>query len=302
MRSRSFFSLGEVAVKVAIFFDGKNFHVGWKDRAGGVELDYGRLATWVVEQVGGSALWGANYYTGIETSGPAAAAQAGFTAFLDRLEEQPGYFVKRFPRKTDVFRCEVCSAENRFTREKEVDTTMVADMLRLAAVDGFDILVLVSGDADYAPAVEGVRTLGKKVYVATWGGRGLAPRLRRSAFDHIDLTKGLDSFTAQPTWASQTPTDVLLSDELRSGVEAAFLQELERAEAQFGAGYVGTHYFLTKWRSTILDASPDVRSRILDRLKADGRVEQYSAPNGDSALRIGTAPVDSDAPTVKPST
>ena len=68
---------------------------------------------------------------------------------------------------------------------------MVADMLRLAAVGAFDILVLMSGDADHAPAVEGVRALGRQAYVATWGGIGLSRRIRRAAFDHIDLCDSL---------------------------------------------------------------------------------------------------------------
>jgi hypothetical protein len=70
-------------------------------------------------------------------------------------------------------------------------------MLRLAAVDAFDVLVLISGDTDHAPAVEGVRLLGKQVYVASWGGLGLSPRLRRAAFDHINLVDGLAEFAVK---------------------------------------------------------------------------------------------------------
>jgi len=44
-------------------------------------------------------------------------------------------------------------------------------------------------------AGEGVATtLGKKVFVATWGRESLAPRLRQAAFDHIDLRAGLEDF------------------------------------------------------------------------------------------------------------
>jgi len=93
-----------------------------------------------------------------------------------------------------MFLCAACGAENRYTQEKEVDTTMVADMLRLAAVGAFDVLVLVSGDSDHAPAVEGVRMLGRQAYVSTWGRAGLSSRLRKAAFDHIDLLEGLSSF------------------------------------------------------------------------------------------------------------
>lgn len=71
---------------------------------------------------------------------------------------------------------------------------MVADMLRLAAVGAFDVLVLVSGDSDHAPAIEGVRAIGRQAYVSTWGRAGLSARLRKAAFDHIDLMEGLSQF------------------------------------------------------------------------------------------------------------
>ncbi len=182
-------------MRVCIFFDGKNFHSGWRDEASGRRLTFPKLSKWLVERVGGSLLWGAYYYTGIEM-GPASVTegQKKLAGFLDMLELQPGFFVKRFPRKTTMFQCANCGAENRYTQEKEVDTTMVADMLRLAAVGAFDVLVLVSGDSDHAPAIEGVRAIGRQAYVSTWGRAGLSARLRKAAFDHIDLMEGLSFF------------------------------------------------------------------------------------------------------------
>jgi len=117
----------------------------------------------------------------------------------------PGFFVHRFQRKMRQRRCEKCGEMNDYSQEKEVDTTMVADMLRLAAVDAFDAVILASGDSDHAPAVEGVRALGKQVYVATWGKEGLSQRTRKAAFDHIDLKQGLANFvqTTEPAAAKR---------------------------------------------------------------------------------------------------
>ena len=114
--------------------------------------------------------------------------------FLDMLDHQPGFFVQRFPRRVRVTHCPSCKSEFQYTQEKAVDTTMVADMLRPAAVDAFDVAVLISGDADHTPAVEGVRALGKQVYLASLGRLWSLPQLRRVAFDHIDLTEGLLRF------------------------------------------------------------------------------------------------------------
>jgi uncharacterized LabA/DUF88 family protein len=288
-------------MRVALFFDGKNFYSGWKDQAGARTIDFERLSAWIVSRVGGSFLWGAYYYTGIEPETGTAANR--LAAFLNMLELRPGFFVHRFPRKKRSTHCESCGAENQYTAEKEVDTTMVADMLRLAAVGAFDILVLVSGDADHAPAVEGVRLLGKQAYVATWGGSGLSARLRKAAFDHIDLFSGLPSFEVGVAEAAQPPL-TSHSAAMASGAEPpspaievppegtgdnlaarVFLAELAVAEQRFSTGYVGVNYFVTKWKSQKLDSSPIVRRRVLHRLAEAKEVELYDAPNGEKALR-----------------
>ena len=298
-------------MRVAIFIDGKNFYAGWKDRAGGRRIDFGEMARWVVKRAGGQALWGAYYYTGVEIGASAGSeGQMKLTGFLDMLEMQPGYFVERFPRKANTFQCSVCGSENRYTQEKEVDTTMVADMLRFAAVGAFDVLVLMSGDADYAPAVEGVRAIGKQAYVATWGGAGLASRIRRAAFDHIDLLEGLLEFERPddgvpasvplPTGWYDSPVTMRGGDQatdsprmrgddmapIGEAERAVFLEEVRRAEEKFHGGYVGANYFVTRWASEILEEAPESRRRMLDALVEDGRVQVYEAPDGKKAIRL----------------
>lgn len=293
-------------MKVALFFDGKNFYGGWRDRTGRQPIDFVKLSKWLVNQASGSLLWGAYYYTGIEPDSN-DGGQNKLASFLDTLERLPGFFVNRFPRKKRTATCSACGAQNHYSEEKEVDTTMVADMLRLAAVGAFDVLVLMSGDADHSPAVEGVRALGRQAYVATWGGSGLSTRLRKAAFDHIDLLAGIDEFRA-PTVAPggapvsvptpvgpiataasvSTPALVAASSPEPSAAlsgEDAFLHELGRAEARFVGGYVGVNYFITKWQCEALDQSPEVRRRILNKLEQAGRVEVYLAADGSKALR-----------------
>jgi len=296
------------AMKVALFFDGKNFYSGWRERAGRQPLDFTALSRWLVRRVGGSILWGAYYYTGIETGSPVAGTgQAALTSFLDNLEMLPGYFVQRFSRRTKSYHCRECEAENYYTQENEVDTTMVADMLRLAAVSAFDILVLMSGDADHAPAVEGVRALGRQAYVATWGGIGLSRRIRRAAFDHIDLCDSLGECgrqwpvgegdeNASPIILATTPT-LLQSDEtgpaslppIADSDEVAasiLIDEVRRAEAKFPLGYVGVNFFVTRWQASLLDPDPDARRRLIDRLVREDRIELYTTEDGTKALRV----------------
>lgn len=283
-------------MRVALFFDGKNFYSGWREAAKGRRIDFARLADWLVHKARGSSLWGAYYYTGIDD-----ALQQGQTdpqqklaGFLDMLETQPGFFVHTFKRKVGSITCTDCGAENRYILEKEVDTTMVANMVQMAAQNSYDTLVLMSGDADYAPAIKAVRQLGKQAFIASWGGTGVSKRIRSAAFDHIDMLEGLAEFERElgPDEESHSP----YSNEHESSLEIStvtgdlsmdsFLAELQQAQNKFSGGYVGLGYFLTRWRSAHLDTTPDNRRMVLDKLLAKGFVETYNAPDGALAIRV----------------
>lgn len=122
-------------MRVALFFDGKNFYSGWREAAKGCRIDFARLADWLVQKAHGHTLWGAYYYTGIDDTtqqGPTDAQQK-LAGFLDMLETQPGFFVHTFKRKVGSITCADCGSENRYVLEKEVDTTMVANMVQMAA-------------------------------------------------------------------------------------------------------------------------------------------------------------------------
>lgn len=51
--------------------------------------------------------------------------------------------------------------------EKAVDVMIAVDMLSMAQNDKYDAAYLVSADGDFTPAVEKVRELGKKVFIAS---------------------------------------------------------------------------------------------------------------------------------------
>ncbi len=110
-----------MTMRVAIFFDGKNFHSGLRATAGTARLDYPKLADWLVSRAGGDSMWGAHYYTGVERGEEAKSeSQQGLLRFLRALELEPGYFVKRFDRKADRTVCPHCGGETTYTQEKEV--------------------------------------------------------------------------------------------------------------------------------------------------------------------------------------
>lgn len=286
-------------MRVALFFDGRNFYSGWREATKGKRIDFSKLAEWLVNKAGGSSLWGAYYFTGVEeiAAGQNTDTQQKLTGFLDMLETQPGFFVSTFKRRVSTITCLDCSRDIRYSQDKEVDTAMVAQMVHMAATDAFDTLVLMSGDSDFGPAVETVRSLGKQVYVGSWASTGVSKKIRSVAFDHIDLLEGLQQFEREDLGYDDGPLpDDDFADRADEPTEIlavtgdhsmdAFISELQQAQNKFNGGYVGLGYFLTRWRSPFLDSTPDIRRHVLDKLLAEGFVETYNAPDGALAIRV----------------
>lgn len=72
--------------------------------------------------------------------------------------------------------------------EKAVDVMLATDLVIMAERDRFDAAYLLSADGDFTPAVEHVRSLGKKVYAV-------------SAASGARLASAVDSFIKLPaTW------------------------------------------------------------------------------------------------------
>jgi uncharacterized LabA/DUF88 family protein len=68
--------------------------------------------------------------------------------------------------------------------EKNLDTQLTADMIRLAVENQYDTAILVSNDGDYQSAVETTKGFGKKIEVAYFKDR-LSLNLKRAC----DLTR-----------------------------------------------------------------------------------------------------------------
>ncbi len=59
---------------------------------------------------------------------------------------------------------------NFLPKERTIDMALGINMLYLAAIDAYDLAIAVLGDADYQPALDRVRQLGKRVMLFTIGG------------------------------------------------------------------------------------------------------------------------------------
>ncbi len=133
--------------KVMIFIDGANL-IKAAARCN-VRLDYSRLIKFLANE---RVLIRPYFYDALE---PTDRKKCGF---LERL---------RFLGFTVITKPLKCDAEgHRF--QKGVDVALVTDMLGLAGEKCYDVAIIVSGDNDFASAIEYVKSKGINVEIAAF--------------------------------------------------------------------------------------------------------------------------------------
>ncbi|MCO4743213.1 MAG: NYN domain-containing protein [Proteobacteria bacterium] len=284
-------------MRVALFFDGKNHMKALGRAAENRWLDHGRLADWIVKEVGGTSLAAAHYYTGVPNPNDEDRGRHALTDLLDELERRPGFFVHRFNRRANTRECPHCSEVIAYTEEKMVDTSLVADIITYAVRDAFDIAVIFSGDLDIAPGLSAVHALGKQAWVATFGNAGLSRTLTRTAWGTIDLLDSIHQYSYSDLGSAPmlevAPASI-------DDVDREMVRELRRAEAHFGTGggFVGAHYFVHRWKGHGIPDAPELRRQALQRLMTEGLVETYSV-DGKTAVRAAQIDLPDEDETVE---
>lgn len=91
-------------------------------------------------------------------------------------------FCKNCDKRLDKFLSEAGLLKS--SKEKGVDILLVTDMVKGAFQNRFDVALLVSGDADYVPAVELVQSLKKEVINVHFYS-GSAFELRKTCNSHL---------------------------------------------------------------------------------------------------------------------
>jgi uncharacterized LabA/DUF88 family protein len=95
-------------------------------------------------------------------------------------------------KKVKPPRCPHCDHELEGPQRKstkQVDIAMVTDILSNAALDNFDVALIVSSDSDFIPLIEEVKRLGKIVYL--WGVGSAVKSSLRLACDYYYDCKDL---------------------------------------------------------------------------------------------------------------
>jgi uncharacterized LabA/DUF88 family protein len=144
--------------RVIIYIDGSNFY---HLTPPGFRVDFDRLAR---SLTAGQYLVRTYYYNACRQDG--SETYKNSQRFFDYLGHLQDFKVK-------LGRVEFRGTNGDGTPilvEKGIDTQIVVDMLLGAVRDTYDVAILLSGDADFAGAVEAVKEMGKKVYVAHFRG------------------------------------------------------------------------------------------------------------------------------------
>ncbi|MCW3134323.1 MAG: NYN domain-containing protein [Methanophagales archaeon] len=137
--------------RVALFIDGSNFYHGLKANLGRTRVDFYKFATLLCGE--NRKLIRIYYYNAPHKKEIDEEKYKSQQKFFSLLERTPYLELKlgRLEPRGDTF------------IEKGVDILLAVDMLKYAYDDTYDTAILVSGDGDFAAAVNAVKDRGKHV-------------------------------------------------------------------------------------------------------------------------------------------
>ena len=223
-------------------------------------LDFDRLARQLTGE--SSPVWA--FYSGRKL-GPSEGRISGehlqeYTERVNNLEGVTAYDVdiEGSQREHARYKCEKCKHEGQaqWESEKGIDASLTVHLFD--TVDSWDVAYLLSGDADFVPAVRSLRRRGKIVAGAGFSGRSSA--LVRECYHYVDLSA------------------VFLKDDLlgyqlfrQGGVGHFWLREAVRSAPDVVAGSAPAR-LMVNWRWRAKDA-PSSPSGALARQR--GSAEDY---------------------------
>ncbi len=139
--------------RVAIFIDGSNLYHALRANFNRYDLNFGLF---IQKLCGSRSLYRAYYYNVLQDPTQRADAHREQQEFLHTLRDTP-FLEVRLGRTKLAQGVPV---------EKGVDVMLVTDMLQFAWKDQYDVAVIVSGDSDFAYALQTIKNMGKYIEVA----------------------------------------------------------------------------------------------------------------------------------------
>ena len=160
--------------RVAIFIDGSNLYHSLSENCRRYDLDF---SAFIRKLCDGRPLFRAYYYNILQDSERNSQAFQEQQQFLATLYNTPYLEIRLGTSK--VRRDTVV--------EKGVDIMIATDLLQLAWNDLYDAAILISGDGDFAYALQAIKNIGKYAEVGAFD-RNLAPELGQVADSRWEFT------------------------------------------------------------------------------------------------------------------
>ncbi len=175
--------------RVMIFIDGSNLYHVLKQNTDKHDLDYKKFAE---KLCGDRQLIRTYYYNIRQESSDNPRLAENQDRFLNALYETEYLEV----------RLGIWKARGHTMVEKGVDVMIASDLITHAYEDHYDTAILVSGDADFYPALQAVKDVGKQVEVAAFDSNlsseaarfsDVLLKFNNSYFDDLWMSNGMKS-------------------------------------------------------------------------------------------------------------
>jgi uncharacterized LabA/DUF88 family protein len=189
-------------IRIRIFIDFWNFQLNWNDlfAAEGetVQIPWKDIPNILSAEAAKGQPFkfvGARVYASVD---PLNARDKGLNNWLHHtLASYAGYSIdvkERKPRKKirchfddcreEISTCPKCNRQLKGTVEKGIDAAIITDLMAFAFDDTYDIGIIISGDADFSPAVQYIqKKTDKQIIQAFFKSHG--DQLRVACWDHI---------------------------------------------------------------------------------------------------------------------
>jgi uncharacterized LabA/DUF88 family protein len=194
-----------VETRVVAYVDGFNLYHGVRDKLGRSQLwiDIQSLAAAIL--LPGQRLDGVEYFTArVRDDAASVHRQARYLSALTAACPLITISEGHFQRRVDV--CRTCGVSRSTFDEKETDVNIASALIRDGVNARYDVALLVSADADLAPAVLTARQLARHVrIVSAFPPRRRSDRLRR-------VSNGAFTIGDAKIRAAQLPDKIILTD------------------------------------------------------------------------------------------
>ena len=130
------------------------------------------------------------YFTSRIRGNPSKCARQD--AFIRAIKTIPGISVRKGRYSTKTYECRNCSQIKKLPSEKMTDVRIASEMVSDAHLNKYDTAFLITGDKDFVPAIEIIKSqLSRKCVVVIFPPNRQCDDLKKIANVALHISKGL---------------------------------------------------------------------------------------------------------------